>query len=237
MRGAGEKPMSIGRKEMHPESFGVYGFRRLPKAVFEEIVFRLMNQKSIYSTARWLEDLRPEGCEFAFNTWRRHLRALRDSMQSEMARQSQHAVPSAAVTQQVLGKFSKVKADLHDEDDYSAEEIRKSVSKAVRTLDAMTLLKYSFMAQKKRVDRLLSVEEKIQMNVKDGYKEILVLKSIAAEIAKLELGNLLIRQKELGPGEAFKNTNLESEAPRSAMAERISKLGIVDRNLVLVCRL
>ena len=66
---------------------------------------------------------------------------------------------------------------------------------------------------------------------KDGYKEIDVLRRIAAEIAQLELGNALIRLKELGDSQIV--STAKETPPVAATAYRNSKLDHVDREAVL----
>ena len=181
-----------------PNLDGIDWFRRLPKAVFEQIALRVVNKESVYSIARWLEDLRPHGTEnVSFNTWRRHLRVLRDSVESEVARQAHNALPSVAMSERVVAEFDEAKAELLSENDIDSDEIRKVVTKAVRNLKAIELLKYACVVQLERVDRLVAIEQKLKMNLQGGYKEIDVLRRIAAEIAKIEMGSALARLKRL----------------------------------------
>ena len=73
--------------------------------------------------------------------------------------------------------------------------IWKVVSDAVRKLESETMLKYSFMVQLARVTRIEELEERTGLPYPGMDKAVRVLKEIAAEVRKVEVGEQYLKGK------------------------------------------
>jgi hypothetical protein len=210
-------------------------FRKLTQPVFDGLIRRLLNGESVYSISLWLHDVAPREARCGLSTWRRNVSHLRDHLKLHIERRKENALPNVAVQQEIISKFGKEREDqlaLEALQRKPIEEIKRVVSRAMSELDAMMILKFAFLIQKERVDEMRELEKKIKMPMKGGYKEIEVMKSIGAEIAKIEMGNTLMRLKGAVPVPSFPSTDINPEKPKSKMVSAISKLSDVDRNLV-----
>jgi hypothetical protein len=95
-----------------------------------------------------------------------------------------------------------------------------SVKKAIREIDAEKILKFAFLIQVDRVDKLIEQEEFGSLD-EDGYKEILVLVAIGTALSKLELGQHFMRAAKLHTdwGKAPENRVAKEKAAASDPTE------------------
>ena len=96
-------------------------------------------------------------------------------------------------------------------------------------MEAHTALKYAFVTQMERVEEMRA-QEKLHPDLiitGDGHKSIAVLKDIAAEILKWELGNKIMRSTATitAPPRA-------QDLPPDSFGSRVAKLDPADRNLI-----
>ena len=116
-------------------------------------------------------------------------------------------------------------------------EIFSMVQKHVLSMNAQTMLKYCFMIQQARVKKMRELEEQLGMLFPEGYKNIQVLREIASDIAKLEVGDLWMRGKSpLYKGSLVGDTAgpEQQRAQLGPIAKRVAELGQVDRNLIRI---
>jgi len=116
----------------------------------------------------------------------------------------------------------------------TAKQIWKVVTDAVKHLDSQTMLKYCFLVQQQRVKMLLDLEDQVKMPLPEGWKNLAVLKDIAAEYRKHEIGEQYLKGKGVQPyGSPVQGGLVPHESREmSSLGERISRLDEADRNLI-----
>jgi hypothetical protein len=181
---SGKKVITIRERR---ERFWIAKLERLP--CFEQIVKRLVDGQSISSVARWARVLGMD-CELknaSLETWRKYINALSIRIRTNMeARPELRPKPTQAIIDEV-----KAQADAYDVPlTENGRKLWRLVEKAAKELNAEIILKYLFVVQERRVDKLLELEKKMGLLLPEGYKELAVLTKIAAEIRKYEVGNL-----------------------------------------------
>lgn len=105
----------------------------------------------------------------------------------------------ALIRNQIATTFAETKANTNanaDAYDVSLTEngrkLWRSIKKASKELDAETMLKYCFIVQMRRVEKLLKLEEKTGLLLPQGYKELAVARNMAAVMRRYEVGGLYI---------------------------------------------
>jgi hypothetical protein len=171
--------------------------KRLPPEVFEQMVKRLVNGHSVRTVARWLTDLKPVGeCQgLSFWTFRKYVDAFVPTLRLQVASVKRAASHRGRKTRAVLKQFDEVKLPDPVPLEPPIHHVSRMVTKAVREMETITALKYAFITQMERVEEM-RVQEKLHPELiitGDGHKNIAVLKDIAAEILKWELGNKIMR--------------------------------------------
>ncbi|MGB2887273.1 MAG: hypothetical protein WBC04_06235 [Candidatus Acidiferrales bacterium] len=210
--------------------------RRLP--CFEQIVKRLADGRSVQGVARWLQELNPEGelKDVGFHTWRKYLYALKMRIEQNMAG-VERKNPEPLAYKAVIEEFERQKeGEFQGKDDLppAAEKIRHVVTDAVKKLDAATMLRYCFMVQQGRVETMLEIERKMKFLIPDGHKNLAVLKDIATDVMKLEIGEQWMRGRPAPLSGPYPDGSLPHPAPAelSPMAQEVAKFDAVDRNLM-----
>ncbi len=208
---------------------------------FDRLVKKLVGGASVSRVTRWLHDLKPEGelKNCSSETLRIYVTALANRVKENMAFVKRSNVEPLAF-RLVLREMEKQKGAVIDDDppmSKAAKKVLKEVSDAVKKLDAETMLKYAYMVQQGRVEMLLKMENQMNLLMPDGWKNIAVLKDIAAEVRKCEVGEQWMRGKAgAAYGGPYPGGLLpHPEAPEkelSPMAQRLSQLDAIDRNLI-----
>jgi hypothetical protein len=171
--------------------------KTLPPEIFEQMVKRLVNGHSVRTVARWLADMKPAGeCrDLSFWTFRKYVDAFVPSLRLQVASVKRGAAHRGRKTRAVLKQFDEVKIPNPVPLEPPIHRVSQVVTKAVREMEIVTALKYAFVTQMERVEEMRA-QEKLHPELiitGDGHKNIAVLKDIAAEILKYELGNKLLR--------------------------------------------
>lgn len=208
---------------------------------FEQLVAKLVEGQSVTSVTRWLHGLGVDGelKNCGYHTLRQYVTALRFRVRENLAHTERKDVEPLAF-RTVMQEFERQKdAEIAEEPQLTeaSKKIWKVVSEAVKKLDAETMLKYCFMVQQGRVEAMLAIENKMGLPLPDVYKNIAVLKDIATEIRKYEVGELWMKGKAGAayggpyPG-GFLSRAGAQEKELSPIALRLSELEPTDRNLI-----
>lgn len=113
------------------------------------------------------------------------------------------------------------------------------MKKTARQLDSESMLKHCYVIQLSRVQQMLEFEQKTKFLMPDGHKNLVVLKDIAAEIRKLEIGEQWMKGKagampDAGPypGGLLPHGQTEQQGGQDDFARRFASFGDVDRRLM-----
>jgi hypothetical protein len=197
---AGEKRrLNVSQAREH---LWISKLRRLPDGLFERAVKKLMSGVGPSAVAQWLVESRLESPEFRslkFSTYKKYLCVLNMRLQAEMKGVPRSDVSGLArrAVQAEFERQTKAVMDGSATKVQPVKEIWNVVTKTVQQLDAELALRYSFAIQMERVEAMRAMEIKNPTLVVtgDGYKEITILKNIAAELVKLELKSSRARDK------------------------------------------
>ena len=188
-----------GRYRVHRAADGkwIATLKSLPPEIFEQMVKRLVSGHSVRTVARWLADLRPAGECFGLSFWtfRKYVDAFVPSLRLQVASVKLVSSYRGRKTRAVLKQFDEVKLPNPVPLEPPIHPVSRVVTKAVREMETITALRYAFITQMERVEEMRA-QEKLHPELiitEDGHKNIGVLKDIAAEILKYELGNKLMR--------------------------------------------
>ena len=133
----------------------------------------------------------------------------------------------------VAGVESKLKAAVKGmPDPAGADHISKVLTEALEKVNAMTILKYAFALQQQRVIELMEIEKKAKVPFPHTNKAIELLKDIAAEIRKVELGEAYLRKGGMGWGSPFPGELVPKEPVLSPEVQAVAELPEVEQNLV-----
>jgi hypothetical protein len=182
------------------EALQVRSLRRHP--YYDQIVKRIVAGESAQSIARWSElsaNKADNVKNFTFYTWRLYISTLRQRIRP-MLQDVEIKEPAPELYEALITQIRRDN-DLPIEDDKPEVKpitrgIWASVKKAIRDIDAEKILKFAFLVQADRVEKLMEKEKSGQLK-KDGYKEILALVAIGAALAKLEFGQHFMRAGKL----------------------------------------
>jgi len=205
------------------------------------LVAKLVEGQSVTSVTRWLHSLGVDGelKNCGYHTLRQYVTALRFRVRENLTQTERKDVKPLAF-RMVMQEFDRQKdAEIAEEPQLTeaSKKIWKVVSEAVKKLDAETMLKYCFMVQQGRVETMLAIENKMGLPLPDMYKNVAVLKDIATEIRKFEVGELWMKGKAgttYGgpyPGGLLPHSGAQ-EKELSPIAQAVSQLDVVDRNLI-----
>jgi hypothetical protein len=164
-------------------------------------VKKLVNGQGVAAVARWCHELNPEGelHNKTHETWRKYLTPVAMRIRNDLKPVKRFKVEPLAYSAW-MEELDKQKVAMTEIDPVAepARSIWPEVTKAVRELDAEAMLKYCFLIQQVRVQAMLELEEKMNLLMPHGYKEVAVLMKIAAEVRKYEVGE----QRMKGNGKA-----------------------------------
>jgi hypothetical protein len=153
------------------------------------MVKRLVGGQSVSSVARWARSLGMD-CELkdaGLETWRKYVTALSIRIRATLEAQPEiRPKPTQAIIDEVRAQADAYDVPLTE----NGRKLLRLVEKAAKELNAEIMLKYLFVIQERRVDKLLELEEKMGLLLPEGYKELAVLTKIATEVRKHEVGNL-----------------------------------------------
>jgi hypothetical protein len=198
--------------------------RRLP--CFNQIVKKLVDGQGVARVARWCRELNPEGDfqDITFETWRKYLTALAMRVRIESKKLNRVKVEPLAY-QALMEEVKRQQEVIADES--VGLPVWSVVKKAARELDAETMLKYCFVIQMERVEAMLEPEEKMNLLMPQGYKEVAVLLDIAAEIRKYELGKEWMTGRKSA---ADSNQRPNGTPPNEKAVEADTPFSDVDKN-------
>src|ERR1700694_1115189 len=231
------------------ERLHVRALQRHPQ--FAQIVKRIVAGQSAQSVARWCEESsREKGMQnFSFFTWRLYISTLRQRIKVTFkTSEIERPVPTPELVEALVDQVRRdndipvgeEKPDLKP----NMARIWSSVKKAIREVDSEMIFKCAFLIQGDRVEKLIKFEEANDKLDKNGYKEILALKDIGDALRKFEVGEQVLRGgKSYNYGGEYSRKSPEahvatSQAPATdsntnSIVARVSRLDIVDRNLLV----
>lgn len=211
------------------EHLWVKKLRRL--ACFNEIVKKFVSGQGVASVARWCHELNPDGelHDKTAETWRKYLTPVAVRVRNDLKEVKISNVEPPAF-KALLVELHKLQAATTGPDPVikTARPIWSEVKKAVRDLDAETILKYCFLIQQARVHTLLELEEKMNLLMPHGYKEIDVLMKIAAEIRKYEAGEQRVKRNGKLPVEGVTDYRPSPDEPW--VSDRRKKFNELDKD-------
>jgi hypothetical protein len=205
---------------------------------FEVLVQKLTDGEPVTVVARWLHDLNPEGelKDCSYETLRHYVGALGARVKANLKFIERQDVEPLAF-RFVMNELQKQKVAVVDGEPVmteTAKKIWKVVTDAVKHLDSQTMLKYCFLVQQQRVETLLKMEDQVKMLLPDGWKNLAVLKDIAAEYRKHEIGEQYLKGKGVLPYSSPVQGGLVPHENKelSAVAQLMSQFDATDRNLM-----
>jgi hypothetical protein len=184
------------RTRQENEVFQLRALQRHP--YFDQIVKRTVEGKSAVSTAHWCGSLasKAKGVKnYTFYTWRLYITTLRRRIKA-LLKDVEIKEPTQELYEALIDQIRRdnnlpIEEKKPDVKPYT-RRIWASVQKAIREIDAEKILKFAFLVQAERIDKLIEKEEAGQLD-ENGYKEVLVLVAIGAALGKHELGQYFMR--------------------------------------------
>lgn len=216
-----------------------YLIRRLKSLPFyAQIVKKLVAGESSSSVVRWA--MKFEGApKWSYRTWRNMLAALAPKIRLHLGPEgfkpaaSVDALTLDATLQRLEQQMTAEALDVPLTKE--GQRVWNDVKAAMVSLNAEIMLKFLFVVQQGRLEMLLDMEKKLGMPLDWGHKEIQAMVQIAAEIRKFEVGEAYMKGKM--PAAAYGDPypgGLLPQAPADSMiADRLSRLSAVDRNLIV----
>ena len=183
------KPMTTRERR---DRLWIAKLERLP--CFSQMVKKLVDGQNVSSVARWAQSLAMD-CELkdaGLETWRKYINAL--SIRIRIKMEARPEIKPKAVKEII--EDVKASADAYDVPlTENGRRLWRLVEHAAKELDSEKMLKYVFVIQQKRVEEILATERKMGLLMPEGYKNLAVLKDVATEVMKLELGQIAMRGK------------------------------------------
>jgi hypothetical protein len=183
------------------EQFHVRALRRHP--YFDQIVKRIVEGKKATSIARWCKSSasKADGVkDYTFFTWRLYVTTLRRRIKV-LLKDVDIREPTPELIESLVDQIRRDNylpiQDKKSDSQPPTRSISTSLKIAIEEVEAEKILKFAFLAQCNRLEKLLTREEKTGVLEKNGYKEILVLVAIGAALGKLELGQYFMRAAKL----------------------------------------
>ncbi len=206
---------------------------------YETIVRKLAAGETAVSVAKWALNLRVEDCTFAkwsFFTWRTAITAL--AKQVKRARFEVVGDPGKEpAVEAVAQRYEELKSVMENEDadpiPQAARKVWELVKQNVKSLNAEVAIKYAFVVQQARVEKIVAQENKLGLLMPDaGTRAIVALKDIISEMRKYEIGERYLSGKggEMPYGGPVQGGVVPHEP--SLLAVGMSKFGEVDQNLM-----
>jgi hypothetical protein len=103
--------------------------------------------------------------------------------------------------------------------------LHRNVNKETKRLNTGMMIQYLWYAAQKRLDKMMDLEERMGVQMPNGYKNIAVLNKIAETSLRYELGMSILMRKS-GEGSVLDINTLDPAA------QEFSKLDDVDRNII-----
>lgn len=239
------------------EQLRVNALRKHP--YFNEIVKRIVAGQSAAVIARWCESAQSQACGVkmkTFFTWRQDIMLLAKRIRVLFkASELERPLPTPELVEEVI---DQVRRDNYIQPEPDGPELKPkmssvwhSVKRAIRQVDSEMVLKCAFLVHADRIERLIKKEEAEDKLDENGYKEILAMKDIGAELRKFEVGEQMLRggksynyggEYSRKPAELHAATTTPPLASGSAeptvsdtnsFVARVSRLDEVDRNLLI----
>jgi hypothetical protein len=200
--------------------------RKLPPDVFNLVVRRIMTGEPLKKIARHLHDVIPDVAE---ETFRKSLRVLAKQVRAGLVDRK-----SIDEILEDIDDFDKARTEGALADSQaprtpsagSSKRLKATVNRAILDIRAEEMLKYAWVIQQKRVDKMMDLEADQGIVLPGLHKEIATLTAIAEAVTKHEVGIALMKRKGNGIPE------LNTTDKLSPLAEKISKLDAIDRNLI-----
>lgn len=236
----------------YKEEMKVKSLREHP--YFEQIVKRIVSGDGNQQIARWCEaSAKMTGIKnYSYLTWRESVGILRRRVTRLMeVNEVSTTEPTPELVTQAMEQISRDNNISSEQIDGPELKIRMTriwtaIRKAINVVDSERILKAAFLVQADRVEKLMEMEEAAGNLNENGYKEILVLKDIGAELRKFEVGEQMLRGgKSHAYGGEFSRTppqahNATTSAPvdkvtgqDNSLLGRVSRLDEIDRNLLI----
>ena len=160
--------------------------RKLPPAIYDEVVRRIVSGDSSRAIARWLHCIRPNT---SAERWRKRLAVLAREVGRVQLNNS-----NLSRTQKEINAFNeaikKAKAEINHPvlrpQPGTVEQLEAIVTKAVTQIHGEQMLRYTWMVAQKRVDRMVELEQRTNLIFPDGYRNVAVLCEIAQAMLKAE---------------------------------------------------
>ena len=210
------------------EHVWVSNLRNMPKGVFELIVKRLAQGDSIRQIAKYCNAVKPEN---SIETYRKWLVPLDKTVSAQVAERK-----AALNAQKAIDDYYREKEKMRKaletqqvEKELSAREVKQlkaNITRAIMDINSAELIRDAWLMQRRRVERMAAIEEKLGYVLPDSHKQMDSLSKIIELVLKHELGIALLTRKGADVPASLEIDKL------SPAAQAVGALDTVDRNLI-----
>jgi hypothetical protein len=207
----------------HQERVWMARLRALPPGVFDLTLKRIAQGDPIRQVARYLHGVDPDVAEETFQKWLRVLaKQLRELLaEKKTVDEAVKIIKESSVTSDE-GASSAGRPPVPSAG--SSQRLKAIVNNVDKDLRSEMMFKFLWATEQRRLGKMLDLEEKLGVLLPNVPKEIDTLRSIAESLLTVEMGRWALMQggyvPEMAPPEP------------GSLAEKVSKLDIVDRNLI-----
>jgi hypothetical protein len=200
----------------------------MPKGVFELIVKRLAQGDSIRQIAKYCNAVKPEN---SIETYRKWLVPLDKTVSAQVAERKAALNAKKAIDDYYREKEKMRKAleAQQVEKEPSAREVKQlkaNITRAIMDIDSAELIRDAWLMQRRRVQRITAIEEKLGYVLPNSHKEMDSLTKIIELVLKHELGIALLTREGAGVPASLEIDKL------SPLGQEIAQLDEVDRNII-----
>jgi hypothetical protein len=217
----------------HQECLYICRLQSLP--TYREILRRLTQGQSVRSLALWLAKQRYDGPSGAWTWtyWQKLLVPLAREVAKTKAlqeaadrRKASHPAPSKPEQiAQIVAETLDPRMELLNVMDDGTKKVYKHVQETRDQIHAEDGIKLLFLRQVHRLDKLITMEDKLNILLPSGSQEVTALLKTLEAMLKLEV----IQGKHLPKAS---DSSSPANAEPGTIAYKMSKFGVVDRNLI-----
>lgn len=220
--------LQVTETRCNRERSSIERLRELPPGVFDLVVKRIAKGDALTQIAKYLHTIQPD---FAEETFRKWLHDLAKRVRQFLAEETNIDDVAKTIEDFSTANTEAASPAVGRPPGPSAggiQRLKATVKRACEDINAEMMLRYSWAIQQKRVDKMVDLEGRLGVVLPALHKEIDTLKGIAEALTKLEMGTALMKRKGGGIPDL---PPIKPPEPDS-LAERVSQLDIVDRNLL-----
>lgn len=201
--------------------------------VYREILRRLTQGQSVRSLALWLSRQGFDGPSGTWTWWYwqkllfplarevTKTKAIQEAADRRKPRTPERAKPEQIA--QVVAETLDPRMELLNVMDDGTKKVYKHVQEVREQIRAEDAIKFTFIRQMHRVDKLILLEDSMGLLLPSGSKEMAEMRRAAEAMLKLEV----LQGKHLS---VPTTDSLPSED--SSIAQKMRRFGVVDRNLI-----